>query len=57
LIYDTTSAGSNFVDLAKINFLAPSISYQRALSTINGVKSAIFISPAVYYIGSNDGVF
>jgi hypothetical protein len=50
LIYDTSSC---YTDLAKINCLSQSISYQKAFPKIMFLNSAIFTSPTIYYVGSN----
>jgi hypothetical protein len=49
LIYGNADGST---DLAKINFLTQSIKYQKAFPKITNLKSAIFISPTVYYAGS-----
>jgi hypothetical protein len=51
LIYDSTSSYTN---LAKINFLTKSITYQKAFPKIMNIRSAIFTSPTIYYTGSFD---
>jgi hypothetical protein len=57
LIYDTTIAASPQTEIATINFLGPSISYQKAFPPIIGLSSAIFTSPTVFYTGSDDVKF
>jgi hypothetical protein len=54
LIYDNTIGAT---EIATINFLAPSISYQKAFPPILGLNSAIFTSPTLFYTGSDDVKF
>ncbi len=40
-----------------INFEAPSIRFKVVSNILNDCITAIFVSPTVYYIGSNDNNF
>ena len=48
---------SFYTDIATINFQAPSISFQRAYPIISFLRSAIIISPSVYYAGGFEFFF
>jgi hypothetical protein len=51
LIYDTTN---KWTDLATIDFLTSTVTYQRTLPlmTVGGMTTGIFVSSTVYYVGS-----
>ena len=51
LIYDTTN---KWTDLATIDFLTSTVTYQRTLPlmTVGGMTTGIFLSSTVYYVGS-----
>jgi hypothetical protein len=51
LIYDTSN---KMTDLAKIDFSALTITYQRTLPLmpVGGMTTGIFVSSTVYYVGS-----